>query len=266
MFKPMSKTLCLLAIVGLVGCGANSDEATSTVVTRTLKTFNQEQVNLNIEYPVKRIKVDESQIIVFDVPVVYDSVEIAIERLETIRKNGGKEAYIILDSPGGSVFDGARLISYIKHSSLKVYTVCDGMCASMAAQIFSAGKKRYMTDKSVLMFHPASGGLIGTLEQMESLLTMIKRYVDRMDAEVAQRAGIDYNEFKALVLKEYWLETADALDKNLADEAVFVSYTRNSDLSLSVSRELKSRSLRVDDSLLTPGAIVVPSVKLQEVK
>jgi ATP-dependent protease ClpP protease subunit len=92
----------------------------------------------------------------------------------------------------------------------------------MAAQIHQAGKVRLMTEKSLLMFHPASSRVQGTLEEMLSQLNAIKIYVDRLDAEVAARAGIKYDDFKRLVVSELWIEGVDALDLGLTDGLAFI--------------------------------------------
>jgi ATP-dependent protease ClpP protease subunit len=46
------------------------------------------------------------------------------------------------------------------------------------------------------MFHPASGGLRGQVENMDSQLKMIKTLVDRLDAKITTRSGINYKDFK----------------------------------------------------------------------
>lgn len=179
------------------------------------------------EVKVESFKVDirsvpAKDIVLFNVPVSGATVDAAIELLENA---SGSTVYLVLDSPGGSVIDGARLINYIKYSGKNIVTVCDNMCASMAFQIFQVGKQRLMTDKAILMAHPASGGAMGTIENMFELIKMIKLYVDRLDAEVANRAGMKYSEFKALVADNIWAETPESLKMRLADGVVYLKPT-----------------------------------------
>lgn len=171
---------------------------------------------------VRKIEVSPEQVIMFNTQVSFSSVQATIEQLEVLSAKGVKEVFIVLDSPGGSVIDGATLISYMKSSSMKINTLCQGVCASMAAQIHQVGKLRLMTEKSILMFHPASSGVRGTLEEMLSQLNAIKLYVDRLDAEVAARAGIKYEDFKNLVISELWIEGVDAMDMGLSDGIAFI--------------------------------------------
>ena len=124
---------------------------------------------------------------------------------------------------------GAELVSYIKSSGMTINTVCNGICASMAAQLHQSGKKRFMAEKSLLMFHPASGGVRGTLEQMLSQLKTIKLYVDRMDQEAVSRSKITYEEFRSLVADEIWLEGVDAIRLGFSDELVLLLTKSNGD-------------------------------------
>ncbi len=171
----------------------------------------------------KRIEASPEQVIIFDVPVMGASVDLLLQNLERIRAAGYKNAYLILDSPGGSVLDGGRAIAYMKTSKLNVITVCAGLCASMAAQIHQQGKQRLMYPKSTLMFHQAFGGLSGSLEQMMQQLKWITAYVDRLDLEVVSRTKMSYTEFKAAVGNELWIEAPDALAKGFSDGLVYVS-------------------------------------------
>ncbi len=131
--------------------------------------------------------------------------------------------YILINSPGGSVIDGAQIVTAIEASPVPVYTVCLKICASMAAIIHGYGHQRYMVDRSILMHHPASGGVRGTLEEMQSRLGTIQKYVDKMSATIAKRAGLSLGEFKAKVVSEMWVDAEDAIAAKFADGLVTVN-------------------------------------------
>lgn len=192
--------------------------AQSATTVYSPKATNADKITTS-KFTVQTQSVSTSDVLFFNVPVVTESVDAAINLLSGMT---GSTIYLVLDSPGGSVVDGARLMNYIKYSGKNIVTVCDNMCASMAFQIFQVGKKRLMTDKAILMAHPASGGSQGTIENMYEIIKMFKLYVDRLDAEVAQRSGIDYKEFKFLVANNIWVETPEALAMNLADGVTYL--------------------------------------------
>ena len=70
---------------------------------------------------------------------------------------------ILINSPGGGVYDAFGIIDLIESSKLKVQTVGIGMIASMAALIFTAGTKgkRIMSRNSFIMTHQFSQNLEG---------------------------------------------------------------------------------------------------------
>jgi ATP-dependent protease ClpP protease subunit len=66
---------------------------------------------------------------------------------------GKKSIKVYINSPGGEVAGGMLIYNSILKSKTKVDTYNCGVCASIAAVIFQAGRFRYMADYSVLMFH-----------------------------------------------------------------------------------------------------------------
>ncbi|MBC2855370.1 Clp protease ClpP [Cetobacterium sp. 2A] len=64
-----------------------------------------------------------------------------------------EEITLRIDSPGGSVFAGIGLYSYLKDHKAKVKVYIDGMCASIATVIAMAGDEIYMNNASQFMIH-----------------------------------------------------------------------------------------------------------------
>src|SRR5580693_4406944 len=88
---------------------------------------------------------------------------------------GKKRIQVWINSPGGTVMDGYNIYNAILKSDTKVDTYCVGICASIAAVIFQAGRKRIMADYGLLMYHNPYGGTGGDeLDAMRnSICTMI---------------------------------------------------------------------------------------------
>lgn len=154
------------------------------------------------------------------------SIEVAIEELNQKKKKNPERIYLVITSPGGSVLAGAMLLSAIEGSDIPVDTVCVALCASMGAQIHAMGEKRYMTDRSSLMFHPAAGGFQGEFDTMISRMNYLNRYISKMDAYVARRTGIPYDEFKKRIRNELWLDSQEATDENFNDAIAYIEDNR----------------------------------------
>lgn len=137
----------------------------------------------------------------------------------------GEPIYLLIDSPGGSVVSGAAIVSAIQASPVPVYTVCLQVCASMAAMIHQYGTVRYMVDRSVLMFHNASGGFQGSFPQVESLFKTFDRYVNKMFLNAAKRSQQTFVEFKQKIQDDLWIDAEDSISEKYSDETISVVYS-----------------------------------------
>lgn len=136
------------------------------------------------------------------------------------KEKSKKPIILVIDSPGGAVFAGSKIISAIEASKRPVYTVCYGICASMAAMVHQYGTKRLMTNRSVLMFHNASGGAQGEVNQMLSQLHFIDKFCAKMDGYIAERAGMNFTEFSNLLNSQIWIDSEDSLNQRFSDQTV----------------------------------------------
>jgi ATP-dependent Clp protease protease subunit len=170
--------------------------------------------------------------------------ETSLGLAEEIKQLGAESKapiYLLINSPGGSVLDGALIISAIEASPAPVHTVCMQLCASMAAVIHQYGKERMMTDRAILMFHNAAGGTQGYVPQMLSRLNLINRYVNKMNAFIAARAGVNLTDWAARMDNEVWIDAEDATASHLNDKIVNILMPRVEPQQLQL-QENKSKS------------------------
>lgn len=233
-----------LFVAGFTLFGKTEKQSEGTVQTVTPTTANVDKNLITKDLPVTHVDAAAGQVILLNTQINPESVDIVISKLEEA-KNSQRQVYLVITSPGGSVFAGNKLIAYMETSKLEINTVCSQVCASMAFHIFEAGKIRYMEGRSLLMGHPAAGGAEGTVPEMLSMLTAIKLMTDRLDAKIAQRAGIPYHKFELMVLKNLWIETPDAIKMGLADKMIHLSYDRDSRMVIDMAEELRKRGIPV---------------------
>jgi len=191
-----------------------------TVVTPAVPASSQESFK-PIESKTKEIKtltLNKNRTILIQEIITYESERFADQILEL---GDDKEPIVILiDSPGGSVFSGEKIVSAMESVNSEIYTVCVGMCASMAAIIHQYGTKRLATDRSVLMFHDAAGMVGGRVSEMLSILSMIKRKIDKSNHYIANRSKMSYDELVRLESNNFWIDAEDSLEKGLVDGLV----------------------------------------------
>jgi ATP-dependent Clp protease protease subunit len=212
-------TLCL---IGTSIVNKRPKTLEMTVPATTLTTTTPAQPAFPTTKTVKNLTLNADNVTYLSNEVTEESVNNIIARIQE-NEDSGKDLYIIINSPGGSVFAGARLIAYMEASTVNVNTVCVSLCASMSAQLFEHGKKRYMIDGAGLMFHQASGGVEGPVKGMKNLLGYVDREVQKLDAYVADRSGISRKAWDDLVSVDYWVAADDAIQAKLADGLVVVN-------------------------------------------
>jgi hypothetical protein len=158
-----------------------------------------------------------------------DSVDQAIKDIKRLEDKKVDKIYLVIDSPGGEVLHGFRLIKFIeKYDNIETITI---RAASMASALVEAVKgKRYVVTNGLFMFHRSFGA------QKES---------DLLPLEIinSERIGISLTEYRDRALTDWWIRTGKgAVEQNVADKVVQLKC----DASLLNKHE---------DSMVTLGAI-----------
>jgi ATP-dependent Clp protease protease subunit len=202
--------------------------------------------------------------------VVNSNAIILSYKIAELSKQSKDPIYLVIDSPGGSVLAGGILLSAMQASRAPIYTICHSLCASMAAMIHQYGAKRLTVDRSILMFHPASGGAEGDIDRIQSMISMIQKYVGKMEADVAARLGLKPEAYKALSVNELWLDSDDQLKMNAADELVSISLKQdlfeddNGDMSNRVAQQSNAKNYLSKELLLGRDVIwIMPGIKYE---
>jgi hypothetical protein len=73
-----------------------------------------------------------------------------------IRKNNRRLRGVILNSPGGEVFEGIKLAAMMKHYQFDAGVAKGGVCASACFMVWSAGQTRYVYADSRVAIHSAT--------------------------------------------------------------------------------------------------------------
>lgn len=122
---------------------------------------------------------------------------------------GKRRIKVYINSPGGLVTDGYSICSAMLHSKCMVDTYCRGLACSIAAVAFMCGRKRYMADYGILMFHDPYGG-----EDQDALMKM----KDSLATVISQRSGLSPVTVSAIMAKTTWLDVSEAIELNIANE------------------------------------------------
>ena len=125
----------------------------------------------------------------------------------------------ILNSGGGSVFEGNAMISTIRQSEATVNVYVDGLAGSMAANIAVSGDRLEMSRVAKIMFHKATGGVIGNSDDLRSAADLLEDLENTMIEMLSEKTGESKEYFKDEFFsgKDKFLNAKEAEDLKISD-------------------------------------------------
>lgn len=156
---------------------------------------------------------------------------------DVMRLNKENEINIFINSPGGSVIEGLKIVNYIEmlNNDITVNCIAD-FSASMAFIITQSCKNRYAMKSSLLMQHQMSLTNHGNLFNLNNYMEMINDMNVDLDKSQAERINISYEEFKERITNDWWIYGSKAKELNVVDDIVNV---RCSDRLISNNEKIK---------------------------
>ena len=130
---------------------------------------------------------------------------------------------LIVNSMGGSVYDGFALIGVIEKSKTPVHTYCYGSAMSMALLILVSGHQRFGHKLSTFMYHECLDQLpyekLSTLnENLQETKRIMKVYDDYLISKTSlKRKQLDDSK---KVKFDWYMSPEEALQYKLIDEIV----------------------------------------------
>lgn len=103
----------------------------------------------------------------------------------------GKDIYLYINSPGGSVTAGMAIYDTMKYIKSDVSTICMGMAASMGAFLLAGGTKgkRMIMPNAEVMIHQPSGGAKGQATEILIVADHIKKTKERLNRILSENTG-----------------------------------------------------------------------------
>jgi ATP-dependent Clp protease, protease subunit len=180
------------------------------------------QANVSITQKLEIIDLNESNTIVMDQVFSDQSVAKVMIEIQSLSSRIDKNAtiYLVLNTPGGSVDAGLRLISFIKALPQDVKTL-SLFSASMGFQTIQGLSERLILDTGTVMSHRAKFGCQGEAEgEIESCMNWIMSMINDLDAKAASRMSMSVPAYKELIRDEYWAYGAQAVKDKAVDRMV----------------------------------------------
>lgn len=142
-----------------------------------------------------------------------------------------KELRIVIDSPGGDVFEGVTIFNIIRdfarnNPSVKITTYIQGMAASMASIIALAANavnqenKIIAEDNSTYMIHNAWGAVVGNENDMREAADFFAGIDSMMRNVYMRKTGKNENDIRSMMDAETWLWGKNILEAGFVDEII----------------------------------------------
>lgn len=131
----------------------------------------------------------------------------------------GKDIYIYINSPGGSVTAGMGIYDTIQYIKSDVATICVGMAASMGAFLLAAGTKgkRFALPNSTIMIHQPLGGMQGQASDMKIHAEYILKVKEKLNKILSERTGKPYEQIEKDTDRDNFLSADEAKAYGLID-------------------------------------------------
>lgn len=123
-----------------------------------------------------------------------------------------------VNSPGGSVWDGAAIYNALKNHPAEVTTYIDGLAASIASVVALAGDTVVMAENAMFMIHNPWTIEIGDAEQMRKTADVLDKIGETIVNVYESRTGKPRDEITAAMSEESWLTADEALEWGFVDE------------------------------------------------
>ena len=163
------------------------------------------------------------RIIFLGTPVNDDVANIIIAQLLFLEAdNPGRDIFLYINSPGGSVSGGLAIYDTMQYLRAPVSTICIGMAASMAAVLLAAGSqgKRFALPNSRIMIHQGSAGFRGNVPDIEIAARETLNLTNKLTEILAEHTGQPFEKVKADTQRDYYMTGIEAKEYGLVDEVL----------------------------------------------
>jgi ATP-dependent protease ClpP protease subunit len=188
-----------------IGLGALNSLATKVDCIGNHIWFNDDVENESVN---KLIKIISAKNFIFNQKVK----EIYFGTIEPV------PIYLHINSDGGNIPDALAAVDCIRNSKIPIYTIIEGNAASAATFLSVAGKKRFITENSVLLIHQLSSGMWGTMAQLEDEHVNNKFFMEKIYSIYDKYTRISRRRLEKILKKDIWWGAEKAIQYGFADQ------------------------------------------------
>ena len=128
---------------------------------------------------------------------------------------------LMINSPGGDIYEMFGIIDYIESLDVKVNTICRGRAFSAAAIILVCGTgTRMMSKRSTVMFHQSSSFLGGKMSDITAYLDNVKSLEKVIYGMLSERTKKDAEWWRNKMRSDLFLTSNELLEIGVVDQII----------------------------------------------
>lgn len=147
----------------------------------------------------------------------YDGGITAKTILEQLDEMDGKDVRVIINSPGGDMFEGIAIHNALRNYEGRVTVDIIGIAASAASVIALAGNDIRIAETAFFMIHNAWTYASGDRNYFREMSDYLEPFDKSMAEMYAKKSGIDVKEIAAYMDKETFFSGKETVEKGFAD-------------------------------------------------
>lgn len=144
----------------------------------------------------------------------------SIDVIEQIENIGNDEIEILIQSPGGSAFEGIAIHNVLVAHKAKVTTKIIGAAASAASVIFMAGDERIMPKNTHLMIHEPSVVIQGRARDLREAADFLDSITQSLLATYGPRVNMAESDLLGMITAETWMTANEAYNHGFATQTI----------------------------------------------
>jgi ATP-dependent Clp protease protease subunit len=163
------------------------------------------------------------RIVFLGTPVNDDVANIIIAQLLFLEAdNPGRDIFLYVNSPGGSVSAGLAIYDTMQYLTSPVNTICMGMAASMGCFLLAGGRKgkRMSLPHARIMMHQPSGGAQGTAADIEIQAREILYMRGKMHELMAKHTNRSAEQIERDFDRDKYMSAEDAKEYGIIDQII----------------------------------------------
>lgn len=147
----------------------------------------------------------------------YESVSLSDFKTEFEKVKNSSEIRVMLNSPGGSVFDGMAIYNLISSVRNKVTVEVLGMAASIASVIALAGRELVMGEGSYFMIHRPWSFAYGNSDELRKTAELLDKVSGQISDLYGARSALTDEEITEAMDATTWYTAGEAVEAGFAD-------------------------------------------------